>query len=109
MSKALTQESWTTARPLIEKVLSRINIFSEAKEVFMGYAHIKKFEISYMNFSAAAGNHAFDDKPEVFGITKNEGHKIREYFQYDGRGEEIPENKKDFEKMVETEGFSRFD
>lgn len=106
MSKGLTQESWNTARPLIEKVLSHINIFDEAKKVFMGYAHIKKLDISYISFSSAAGNHAFDDKPEVFGITKNEGHKIREYFQYDGTGEEIPENKKDFEKMVGVEGLS---
>ena len=106
MSKPLIQESWTAARPHIEKVLSHINIFDEAKKVFMGYAYIKKLEISYINFSAAAGNHAFDDKPEVFGITKNEGHKIREYFQYDGMGGEIPENKKDFEGMVKAEGFS---
>jgi hypothetical protein len=28
-----------------------------------------------------AGNHLFDDRPDLFGITEHEGHCIREYFQ----------------------------
>ncbi|MCA9487628.1 MAG: hypothetical protein KC516_01565 [Nanoarchaeota archaeon] len=28
-----------------------------------------------------AGNHAFDDYPQEFGISKNDGHLVREYFQ----------------------------
>ena len=28
-----------------------------------------------------ACNHLFDDRPELFGITKIQGHKVREYFQ----------------------------
>lgn len=30
----------------------------------------------------AAGNHAFDDNPEFWGITKQQGHEIRAVFQY---------------------------
>jgi hypothetical protein len=29
----------------------------------------------------AAGNHAFDDYPEIFGISEEEGHQIRSFFQ----------------------------
>lgn len=29
----------------------------------------------------AAGNHAFDDHPEAFGISEEEGHEIRAFFQ----------------------------
>lgn len=32
-------------------------------------------------FEDAAGNHVFDDHFELFGITENEGHQIRAYFQ----------------------------
>lgn len=30
----------------------------------------------------AAGNHAFDDYPEWFDITEDDGHKIRGFFQH---------------------------
>lgn len=32
----------------------------------------------------AAGNHAFDDYPELFNLTEHEGHQIRAYFQTKG-------------------------
>ena len=30
----------------------------------------------------AAGNHVFDDYPEFWGITKQEGHELRAHFQH---------------------------
>lgn len=30
----------------------------------------------------AAGNHVFDDNPEYWGITENQGHQIRSVFQH---------------------------
>ncbi len=37
--------------------------------------------ITAENLGDLAGNHLFDDNPELFGISKIEGHKIRAYFQ----------------------------
>jgi hypothetical protein len=34
-----------------------------------------------MEWHNSAGNHLFDDNPEEFGITENDGHQIRAYFQ----------------------------
>ena len=42
---------------------------------------VPPFKITIEGLSAAAGNHLFDDKPELFELTQVEGHKIREYFQ----------------------------
>lgn len=48
----------------------------------------------------AAGNHAFDDHPEVFGITENEGHDIRAFFQrYSCRRDE--ELKQHIDRIIE--------
>ena len=37
--------------------------------------------ITAENLADLAGNHLFDDCPELFGISEIEGHKIRAYFQ----------------------------
>ncbi len=37
--------------------------------------------ITIENLDCLAGNHLFDDHPELFGITKQEGYKVRQYFQ----------------------------
>jgi hypothetical protein len=46
-----------------------------------------------------ACNHLFDDYPELFGITKLQGHKIREYF-HNNRGY-VQEVKKEFPDYFE--------
>jgi len=38
-------------------------------------------KLTFDQWEAAAGNHAFDDHPEAFGISENEGHHIRSMFQ----------------------------
>src|SRR5271170_6983944 len=43
---------------------------------FAGVNHLCAWRLE-----SAAGNHAFDDYPEVFGITEQEGHEIRAFFQ----------------------------
>ena len=48
----------------------------------------------------AAGNHLFDDHFGLFGITENEGHQIRSYFQHYScrRSEEF---KKYIQKLID--------
>lgn len=62
--------------------------------------------ITIENLECLAGNHLFDDHPELFEITKNEGHKIRAYFQArsgNGNYSFFPELRKEFPDMFESE------
>jgi hypothetical protein len=40
-----------------------------------------KMKFDVMAWHNAAGNHWFDDHPELFDISQHEGHCIRAYFQ----------------------------
>lgn len=57
-----------------------------------------KWVATYMVWDCAAGNHLFDDHPELFGITKHEGHCIRAMFQNAGFGSD--ESKEQVEKNL---------
>lgn len=61
------------------KVLLEI---SKDKEKIL-YGQSRK-SITAQSLDSAIGNHMCDDHPEWFGISELEGHKIREYFQYNG-------------------------
>lgn len=49
----------------------------------------------------AAGNHAFDDYPEQWGITEREGHEIRSVFQYFSTRRD-PEFKKYIQDLIDN-------
>jgi len=66
-------------KDLMTKVKNKILSDPKAKKVFEDYAIKKTMDFSAWN--NAAGNHAFDDSPEVFGITQSEGSHIRANFQ----------------------------
>lgn len=61
----------------------------------------EKYKENYKSLEDAAGNHAFDDYPEMFNITKQEGHEIRAFFQrYSPR--KYPELRAYLQKLIET-------
>ena len=45
-----------------------------------GYGRFYGGKISVLSIRCQADDHLFDDHPEWFGISKNDGHLIREYF-----------------------------
>ena len=59
----------------------------------------EKYKENYKSLEDAAGNHAFDDYPDMFNITKQEGHTIRGFFQtYSPR--KYPELKDYLQKLI---------
>jgi hypothetical protein len=65
---------------LIQKVTRVIKVNKKAQWACGSFpTDIIRLNTYYLE--SAAGNHAFDDHPEAFGITKDEGHSIRRYFQ----------------------------
>ncbi len=62
-----------------EKILQVIKKDRSLLEYYLGAKGLIK-KINVENIANIACNHLFDDFPELFGITKLEGHKIREYF-----------------------------
>lgn len=66
--------------------LARIFGNPESAECFRGFAfkgNLLLKDLTYEHLSNAAGNHAFDDFPELFGLEKIEGRIIRSFFQTD--------------------------
>ena len=63
-------------KELLFKVLNSIN---SNKELQVRYNLSENMSI--MDWHNSAGNHLFDDNPDLFGITENDGHQIRVYFQ----------------------------
>lgn len=57
--------------------------------------------ISAEKVEDAAGNHAFDDWPEFWEITEQEGHQIRSVFQYYSC-RRIPEFKQYIQELIDT-------
>jgi hypothetical protein len=66
---------------LIKKVILKVKTDPEAKQLYIDFSGDFFFELTTSRLENAAGNHAFDDHPEVFGITEHEGHCIRAYCQ----------------------------
>jgi hypothetical protein len=64
-------------KDLLTKVLVVLNNNKEVRKHFV----CEGDKIGIMHWHNSAGNHLFDDHPEWFGITENEGHRIRAYFQ----------------------------
>ena len=73
----MSVEGWIMEE-LLEKVVKKILVTPDLHKYvdFSG-----KYKPASHEFEDAAGNHAFDDYPDLFGITENEGHRIRAYFQ----------------------------
>ena len=66
--------------PIMKKIFG---VFYKNRELLTEYPKTNSGEknITVQNLEDLAGNHLFDDHPELFGISKIEGHKIRAYFQ----------------------------
>lgn len=73
---------------MIEELIKRVTraslINEEAKKMWDVGQDIQYGKCAAYSLEDAAGNHAFDDYPEAFGITEQEGHQIRAYFQQRG-------------------------
>ena len=67
-----------------------------------GYGDTK---ITAENLGDLAGNHLFDDFPELFGLEQLEGHAVRAYFQEGAINNysHIPELHKEFPLAIEPE------
>jgi len=75
-------------RDILIRIIGRLNIDSKARLHILTHGGSRTFVNRIMKIDAytwenAAGNHAFDDYPEVYGITKKEGHVVRASFQRD--------------------------
>jgi len=78
--------------PILRKIVKAIFTNEAARKVYRQYAvlfcnegkTIAIEELCYYRLDCAAGNHCFDDEPEMFGIEKNEGHALRAAFQEAG-------------------------
>ena len=66
-----------------------------------------KTSITAERLDQAIGKHMCDDRPECFGITEQEGHMIREYFQERGAKygwrDYIPMLHKEFSDIMDEE------
>ncbi len=74
-------------REPLKKVLR--SIYEDRGKLKRSIARSSEIEITVERLEQAIGNHLLDDCPELFGISKQEGHEIRVYFQetgYDGNG-----------------------
>ena len=71
-------------RELLLKIKAKIKSDPEACAKFYncskGYCSVPEYP-SFLQWANNAGNHLFDDHPEWFGITKQEGSEVRAYFQ----------------------------
>ena len=73
-------------KELLEKV---IPVLKENREIYNSDHRIKfrdgnKFTV--LSLMELASNHLFDNNPDLFGITENEGWKIRSYFENPDNG-----------------------
>lgn len=74
--------------PVIENLL--LKILRAAKNERDVKRYFNPFEGNWKpvpyQFDDAAGNHVFDDFPEIFGLTEDEGHQVRHFFQSQSKG-----------------------
>ena len=65
---------------IVKRILStlRVNPDSKAFKVYSQFTAALA-DHSVYRFTCAVANHAFDDYPETFGISKEEGHQLRAY------------------------------
>ena len=57
-----------------------IAVLKKDRTLFDKYPHADRGSITVSGMCDVACNHLFDDHPELFGITKMQGHIIRAYF-----------------------------
>jgi len=69
---------------LIKKVIKKFKQDNNLRDECLGSAGL-----STLGLANAAGNHCFDDYPELFDISEHEGHVIRAYFQINHHIKEI--------------------
>ncbi|MBU4069417.1 MAG: hypothetical protein KJ646_00370 [Nanoarchaeota archaeon] len=70
---------WEDVKPLWEKVLNTIQEDRSKLNRAVSDGGAKGRKVTALRIEQATGNHLFDDCPELFGITKYEGHMLREY------------------------------
>jgi hypothetical protein len=65
---------------LLERLLNTIN---GDRTLLLGWktSGFSDIAITAENLEDAAGNHFFDDSPDIYNITEFEGHKLRAFFQ----------------------------
>jgi hypothetical protein len=67
----------------IEELIRKVALVSHNNSAVKPYWDVDTTYHKYKAYALedAAGNHAFDDYPEIWGITKHEGHCLRAFFQ----------------------------
>ncbi|NPE26934.1 hypothetical protein HNV12_02945 [Methanococcoides sp. SA1] len=61
-----------------------LKVMGEKRELYDSYPRCRSRDgerFTVLGLADLAGNHLFDDYPELFGITKHQGHVIRAYFE----------------------------
>lgn len=87
----------------LEKVLKAIKKDRNLLLIYPKTA-LSSTKITAENLSDLAGNHLFDDYPGWFGITEEEAHRIRAYFELRCISlDYIPELHKKFPEIMEEE------
>ena len=76
------------AHLLTEELIKKVVLKIKTDPVSFDAAGIFR-EVDAKQLENAAGNHAFDDHPEAFGIGVDEGHHIRAYFQENGGSQNV--------------------
>lgn len=69
-----------TIRIILSKILTAI----QKDRTLLTYypkTNLRSSQITVRNLEDLAGNHLFDDHPELFRITKMEGKRVRAFFQ----------------------------
>jgi hypothetical protein len=94
--------------PILKKILAAIRKDRTllCREMYPKTAGIDNDRITVENLADLAGNHLFDDLPDLFGITKLEGHMARAYFQtgaMQGNYGYVAELHREFPEVMEEE------
>jgi len=96
-------------RPLNEilaTILEHIKNNNEARNLFYACPGITKRwknKITIENLVNTSGNHLFDDIPEPFGITKQEGNIVRDYFQLQSRYKTVLDSREQLTDLFDEE------
>jgi hypothetical protein len=92
-------------KPTLAKILESIYLDRSKLTHSVADGGYKGGKITALRLEQAVCNHLFDDYPELFGITEDEGHMLRDYINiHGGKGREYIELlHKEFYKFMDEE------
>ena len=103
-------EEFEEVKNALEKILKAIQkdrnfTITYREKTYKKYGRANTLSVGNLNITA--GNHLFDDYPDRFGITKEEGHRVRAYFKNSWEntrwGDHVIELHEAFPDIIESE------